>query len=53
MTSDGIFAEKFYADIKPGDNLTYKYNFNHIATLNQQLLKAGIRLAGVLNRIFG
>jgi hypothetical protein len=46
-------AEKFYADIKPGDNLTYKYNFNHIATLNQQLLKAGIRLAGVLNQLFG
>ena len=45
-------AEKLYTDIKPGDNLNYKYNFNHIAILNHQLLKAGVRLAGVLNSIF-
>jgi len=46
-------AEKLYTDIKPGDNLSYKYNFAHIAILNHQLLKAGVRLAGVLNGIFG
>jgi len=46
-------AEKLYTDIKPGDNLSYKYNFNHIDILNKQLLKAGIRLAGVLNQLFG
>jgi len=46
-------AEKLYTDIKPGDNLNYKYNFTHIAILNHQLLKAGVRLAGVLNAIFG
>ncbi|HVW95395.1 MAG TPA: S1/P1 nuclease [Mucilaginibacter sp.] len=46
-------AEKLYTEIKPGDTLSYKYNFNHIETLNQQLLKAGVRLAGVLNKIFG
>jgi hypothetical protein len=46
-------AEKLYVDIKPGDNLSYKYNFNHIDTLNRQLLKAGVRLAGLLNQIFG
>jgi S1/P1 Nuclease len=46
-------SEKLYTDIKPGDNLSYKYNFNHIDTLNEQLLKAGVRLAGVLNKIFG
>jgi len=45
-------AEKLYTDIKPGDNLSYKYNFNHIDILNQQLLKGGVRLAGVLNEIF-
>jgi hypothetical protein len=45
-------AEKLYTEIKPGDTLNYKYNFNHIDTLNQQLLKAGVRLAGVLNGIF-
>jgi len=46
-------AEVLYTDIKPGDDLGYKYNFSHIDTLNRQLLKAGVRLAGVLNSIFG
>jgi len=46
-------AEKLYTDIKPGDNLSYKYNFTHIEILNRQLLKGGIRLAGILNQIFG
>lgn len=47
-------AEKLYAETKNGDSLNgYKYNFSHIDTLNQQLLKAGVRLAGVLNAIFG
>ncbi|MFB9841412.1 S1/P1 nuclease [Mucilaginibacter ginsenosidivorans] len=47
-------AEKLYSETKNGDALNgYKYNFNHIDTLNQQLLKAGVRLAGVLNDIFG
>jgi hypothetical protein len=46
-------AEVLYTDIQPNDNLTYKYNFNHINTLNRQLLKAGVRLAGVLNQLFG
>jgi hypothetical protein len=46
-------AEKLYTEIKPGDVLNYKYNFTHIAIVNQQLVKAGVRLAGVLNAIFG
>jgi hypothetical protein len=46
-------AEILYTDIKPEDNLSYKYNFAHIDTLNRQLLKAGVRLAGVLNQLFG
>ncbi|MCR8557408.1 S1/P1 nuclease [Mucilaginibacter sp. BJC16-A38] len=45
-------AEKIYTEIKPGDTLNYKYNFTHLETLNQQLLKAGVRLAGVLNQLF-
>ena len=35
-----------------GQKLGYLYNYNHIATVNQQLLKAGIDLAKVLNDIF-
>jgi hypothetical protein len=47
-------AEKVYSEVKSGDTLnTYKYNFDHIATLNGQLLKAGVRLAGILNQLFG
>jgi hypothetical protein len=46
-------ANTLYTEIKPGDTLNYKYNFTHIETLNQQMLKAGVRLAGILNQIFG
>ena len=33
--------------------LTYRYNFDNIALVNQRLLQAGIRLANVLNEIYG
>lgn len=46
-------AEKIYADIKPNDRLGYNYNFKFVGSLNQQLLKGGVRLAGLLNEIFG
>ena len=47
-------AEKIYGDIKqPDQRLDYKYNYNYVALLNQQLLKGGVRLAGLLNEIFG
>lgn len=46
-------AEKSYTEIKPGDTLSYKYNYMHIDTVNLQLLKAGVRLAGLLNQLFG
>lgn len=47
-------AGKLYDEVKTGDSLNgYKYNFDHIAIVNQQLVKAGVRLAGILNQIFG
>lgn len=47
-------CSKLYAETKNGDALNgYKYNFDHIAIVNQQLLKAGVRLAGILNALFG
>ncbi|MEO6730036.1 MAG: S1/P1 nuclease [Ferruginibacter sp.] len=47
-------AEKIYGDITvPDQKLDYKYNYNYIAILNQQLLKGGVHLAGLLNEIFG
>ena len=33
--------------------LGYRYNFDHLETLNEQLLKGGVHLAGLLNEIFG
>ncbi|MBC3541323.1 S1/P1 nuclease [Rufibacter sediminis] len=47
-------AQQLYKGItKPEEKLSYRYNFDYIDTLNQQLLKGGIRLAGVLEEIFG
>ena len=48
-----ILAETLYAEIKePEQKLSYRYNFDHLAQLNQQLLKGGVHLAGLLNSIF-
>ncbi len=45
-------VEKVYADVKPLQKMSYDYNFKFIAPLNEQLLKGGVRLAGLLNDIF-
>ena len=45
-------AEQLYKEIKPGAKLSSAYEYTHIDTVNRQLLKGGIRLAGVLNDIF-
>jgi hypothetical protein len=46
-------ANKIYSETKNGDTVnTYKYNYNNIETLNNQLLKGGVRLAGLLNQLF-
>ena len=45
-------TEKIYAETKPDSNLSYEYNFKFIGVVNQQLLKGGVHLAGLLNEIF-
>jgi len=45
-------AEKIYASSQRDEKLSYKYNFMFVKTLNQQLLKGGVHLAGLLNQIF-
>jgi hypothetical protein len=46
-------CNRIYATgIKNDDKLSYKYNFDWIGTVNEQLLKGGIRLAEVLNDIY-
>lgn len=47
-------AQTLYSEIKrPDQRLSYDYNFKHLATVNDRLLKGGVRLAGLLNSIFG
>lgn len=47
-------AQNVYAGITmPEQKLDYKYNFNNLALLNEQLLEGGVHLAGLLNEIFG
>jgi hypothetical protein len=44
--------EKISKEIKPDEKLSYDYSFKYLATLNEQLLKGGVRLAGLLNQVF-
>jgi hypothetical protein len=47
-------SEKLHEELKtPDQKLSYQYVFNHISTVNDQLLKGGVRLAALLNQIFG
>ena len=46
-------VEGIYAGVKQDDKLGYPYNYKYIGILNQQLLKGGVHLAGLLNEIFG
>ena len=43
---------RIYKETKENDKLSYQYNFIFIGDVNQRLLQAGVRLAGVLNKIF-
>jgi hypothetical protein len=45
-------VNKIYDSVKPDDKLSYKYNFEFVDTLNQQLLKGGVRLAEIINEIY-
>ncbi len=40
-------------DLPDSKKISYRYNYDNIELLNKRLLQAGIRLAGVLNKIYG
>ncbi len=42
-----------YETIPENKKINYRYNFDNIDLVNQRLLQAGIRLAHVLNKIYG
>ncbi len=46
-------CNKIYATgIQKDDKLSYNYNFDWVNTVNEQLLKGGVRLASVINDIY-
>ena len=45
-------SQKLYSNVTAGDKLSYRYIYENLETANQQLLKGGIRLAGLFNQIF-
>jgi hypothetical protein len=47
-----LVCNKIYDNIKPEAKLSYRYNFDWIDILNEQLLKGGVRLAKVFNDIY-
>lgn len=44
---------ELYKELTGDDNFAYRYNYDNIYLLNQRLLQAGIRLAGIFNEIYG
>ena len=41
-----------YDNVKPNENLRYRYSYDNFKTVRSQLQIAGIRLAKVLNDLF-
>lgn len=50
---ENVAVRKAIYPAAPGAELGYGYQYQHWPLVQQQLLKGGIRLAGVLNTIFG
>lgn len=46
-------SNNIYSEVKINDNLGYKYHYLNKENVENQLLKGGLRLAKVLNDIFG
>ena len=42
-----------YESVEVGEDLKYRYSYDHFSTVRKQLQKGGIRLAKLLNDIFG
>ena len=45
-------ANEIYDSVEKGEKLGYSYSYEHWSTVEKQLQKGGLRLAGVLNEIF-
>jgi hypothetical protein len=45
-------ANEIYASVEVGEKLGYSYSYKYWETVEEQLLKGGVRLAAMLNEIF-
>jgi hypothetical protein len=52
-TNEGVAMRESVYAIPEDSKLSYLYVHDHIYEVNERLLKAGIRLAGILNEIYG
>lgn len=50
---ESMSYRKMTYDIPPDSVLRYRYNFQHKAVLEHRLHQAGVRLAGILNTVYG
>lgn len=50
---ESVSYRKSIYDIPEDKNLSYAYVHDHIHQVNKRLLQAGVRLAGILNEIYG
>ena len=48
-----LVTMKVYDSVKPEENLSYRYMYLYFDTVKTQLQKGGLRLAKVLNELFG
>lgn len=53
MEESRVLTKDIYAHTNKGDKLGYRYMYDYFGTVRSQLQKGGIRLAGVLNELFG
>lgn len=53
MAESYLLSERLLSEIKDENpKLGYLYNYDHVKIVNEQLVKGGVRLAGLLNDIF-
>ncbi|MFD2826934.1 S1/P1 nuclease [Leeuwenhoekiella polynyae] len=53
VTEGQALAEMVYDSAEIGEKLSYRYQADHIGIVQEQLQKGGVRLAAVLNELFG
>lgn len=53
MNESRDLCKDVYANTETGENLGYKYMYRYVNVVRSQIQKGGIRLAGILNDLFG